>query len=148
MKTISSNCRTVLLALLMPIISFSQKKWDNQIAIGHTNLGEVVQAMTSLGYTIKKYDSANEYLSTDIKLVGGHPLALRLKVYQKEDSIYLSGDYQELVVSFHFIPVSEQQKRFYPICYFRSKLNNSKVCWDEMMKIATKLGNVFSFAKV
>jgi hypothetical protein len=130
----------ILLFLLVPIISFGQKKGDTKIVIDTVSIDKISLTLFENGYTIDYKDEKLKIFSTKTKDIGS--IGIRIRIMQKDSIIILSG---EVVDRAMMILLKSPEPIYSTIQYGGMKGSTRRDSWNEIMKVAMMLGRVIRY---
>lgn len=130
----------ILLLLLVPTLSFSQKKGNTKIVIDTVSFDKISVVLFENGYTIDSKDEKLKLLSTKTKDIGS--IGVRIRIMQKDSVMILSG---EVVDRALMIVVSSKEPIYSVIQYGGMKGSTRRDSWNEIEKIAKMLGLVHRY---
>jgi hypothetical protein len=130
----------ILLLLLLPAITFAQKKGDSKIIIDAVSIDKISLILFENGYTIDGKDEKNKFLSTKTKDIGS--IGVRIRIMQKESAMIISG---EVVDRALMIMLNSREPIYTPIKFGGMKGSTVRDSWNEIAKVAKLLGHVIRY---
>src|SRR5688500_9251377 len=143
----------IFLFLLIPTLSFSQKKNDSKIivSISDTSLfNKVCLLLYEKGYTLKEKDKELGFIATNDKSIKG--TTLRMRFLLKDSSVTITGDvYNDfaaaLVKGTLAANMSKDEAYYTPIINAGMKKSGLRDAWEEMLSVAKQIGDQITYSK-
>ena len=126
--------------------SFCQKKGDNQILVHGTTLKIAMLTLMDAGYSIDKYDTTIETLSTVTRKAQHASLTVIWRVRIKDSMAIITGDWMSMVSM--SIGGAKIEPTYYPLEYRNSTMYETHQIFLSMVDLAKKMGSPVDFAKV